>query len=363
MGTTLNSLHIYSNETISSTYGSFRSFSIGWQTWLSENESLFNENLRTKAKILSKSITAPVLLFEIYDSDEIILEIYVSGKRAVHINTFLFWQSKGMFKVPALIGYPQSGFKNRLSQIFSCPDAEDLTEMLEEYLGVCLLVFPELVNETPDLLQRVRKDDKYKSYMKEISKTKGKYAPIQVKLISTIPGKVFKKRFGEWNEELYYGYYYYGYGTPEHKEDGNYLQTVKFEKGNLIPVEEANIPRVPFSVDKFRHFEITEHYPRTEVKFSDTAPINYRGRSMVMPSGYFPFDFNTQNQLLVSNLRNSIALLSEEGSIIAKCSVMGCPDAYSEDYLLTSGNLSHYAFGYDPNELLRIYKIENSTNT
>lgn len=362
MGTTLSSVSIFTRESIDASYGIFRSFSKDWQTLLPSIESKDFMTLQRETRKLSKNISAPVLLFGMFDSDEILLELYISGKCVSRIDTYDSERNKGVFNIPSLLGYPESGFKRRLSNIISCSDAELLTELLEEYLGVSLLIFPEVLKENPELLRKIRGEEKYNAYQAEEKKLRGKNANVRIKLMETIPGKLFRKRFFD-TSQLAPSYFLFGFDSPESQLFKGNLRTVWFNRGRLEPVEESDIPRVSFTDQTDEIFKFAESYPRVRVIMSDSSPISFRGKQLYMPQGYFPFAFNSQGQLLISNFKNGIMVMDSEGKVIAKCSMKGCPMAYSDDYILTSGNTSEYAYIYVPGECLRIYRLEYSEST
>lgn len=357
MGTTLSSIHIYTTDSIDANYGNFKSFSMGWQTLLPTNETKDFMSLQRDARIISKHLFAPIVLFGMFDSDEILLEVYYAGKRIASIDTYDSTKNKGVFNIPALVGYPPSGHKRRLSNIISCSDAELMTELLEEFLGVSLLIFPDEPEDRPELLRRIRGEEKYNAYQDEEKKLKGKNAKVQMKLLETIPGKLFRNRSAD-TSYLSPGYFMFGFDSPESQLYRGNLRAVRFDRGRLEPVEESSIPRVSYTDRTHGIFDLTEGYPRVKVKLSDSSPLPFRGKQLYMPQGYFPFDFNSRGQLLISNFKNGVMVMNSEGKVIAKCSVKGSTDAYSDDYILTSGSTSHYAYIYSPGECIRIYHLE-----
>jgi hypothetical protein len=357
MGTTLSSLHIYTTESIDASYGIFRSFSMGWQTLLPSKETKDFMTLQRVARKLSKHLFEPVVLFGMFDSDEIILEVYHSGKRIANISTYDIERNKGVFNIPSLIGYPPSGHKRRLSNIISCSDAELLTELLEEYLGVKLLIFPDEIEETPELLRQIRGEEKYNAYQQEEMKLRGKNANVQVKLLQTIPGKLFRNRFFD-TSLLSPGYFMFGFDSPESQLYKGNLRAVRFNQGRLDPVEESSIPRISFTDQTYEIYKLTGSYPQIRFLLSDSSPLPYRGKQLNLPQGYFPFDFNSRGQLLISNFKNGLMVMDSDGKVIAKCSIKGSTDALSDDYILTSGSTSHYAYDYSPGEFVRIYHLE-----
>ena len=87
MGTTLVSLHVFSDQPIDPSLGRFRSFSKGWQTMLLGEAEEADSELGSFPRTLSKKMCAPVLTFFIFDSDEIAFSIHDRGKQRVSFST------------------------------------------------------------------------------------------------------------------------------------------------------------------------------------------------------------------------------------------------------------------------------------
>ena len=117
MGTTAFTLHVYSNEPVDPALGHFFSLSEGWQSMLLDSE---HPDMDQCAGKLSKKVSAPILVFCIYDSEEVSFGIYENGKRCAVFSSSICHTSKGIFKIPGLVGYPY-GYKRRISEILSCP--------------------------------------------------------------------------------------------------------------------------------------------------------------------------------------------------------------------------------------------------
>ncbi len=175
MGISQISFHIYGSLPDDTCGLEFRSFSEGWQTCTTELREKRGVDLIKTAKLLSKKTSAPVLIFEIIDSEAVCFDFYLDGKRAAGYTDYIEIRTKNIYSVPAMIGYAE-GNKKRLSNILSCRDAEEKLFMLEELFGVCLAPPLELISE-PEILVRQRGDEHYRRFMEQENMFKGKNAP------------------------------------------------------------------------------------------------------------------------------------------------------------------------------------------
>lgn len=83
-----------------------------------------------------------------------------------------------------------------------------------------------------------------------------------------------------------------------------------------------------------------------------------------IPRGYYPFDFDEKDRLILSNERGGgILFMDSEGKMIAKCYLKGCLIDYRDGYLLTDkdADFDLYGWGFDPNGVIRIYRIVERT--
>lgn len=165
MGISLSSIHIYGNSETLECGFSFQAFSPNWLTCtedFSEREPSFPAET---SKILSKKISATVLCFHIFDSEMISFDVFCGGKLAARYSDDEFTANNKLYDIPALLGCEEEQ-KKRLSVILSCADVDLKIEMLEEYLGVCLLFLPELADK-PELLLRKRSDTIYRKFQEQ----------------------------------------------------------------------------------------------------------------------------------------------------------------------------------------------------
>ena len=188
MGTTAFTLHVYSNEPVDPALGHFFSLSEGWQSMLLDSE---HQDMDQCARKLSKKVSAPILVFCIYDSEEVSFGIYENGKRCAVFSSSICHTSKGIFKIPGLVGYPD-GYKRRISEILSCPDIEQLTALLEEFFGVALVVYRDILEEDPESLIRARGETQYLAFHEEQKKLSGRQCSIRATLTEEIRGKIFQ---------------------------------------------------------------------------------------------------------------------------------------------------------------------------
>ena len=348
MGTTFSSINILSDEAIQISDFEFQSFSNGWQTCIAGFSDQDFNCACNEAKLISKRVACPVLHYFISDSDYIYFSFLQNGKCISQYSDYEFIKNKNIYGIPSLIGY-EDGYKKRLSDILSCADANEKTEMLEEYFGVCLLPFSECLSN-PSQLRREKSDTLYREFIKKAREITGKQAPISLKLVSEIKGKIYKDNFGSITQKEHC--YLFGYETEESEE----LKPVRFvgEKFELISVEEFNKDRTSqINEDSVFNFDMEIMHG---VIFNDRAPEPYRGKKMKLPSGMYPFAFDDKNRLLLSQ-QGKIAVVDENLEIIAKCSIKGQPADIVGDYILTTSGLSFCGYCYDPISTVRIYRF------
>lgn len=366
MGTFASTIHIYTNQPIPEAFGVFHSFSDGWQTLLPKAgaEEDFDGDPKLARK-LSKQLAFPVLYFWEFDSDEYGFTLYSAGKQVTVFSTETFTEPKGLYKLPPLIGYA-SGNKQRLSKILSCTDTEFAIEMLEEYFGVCLEVFYELLDE-PEALARTRSDVRYCAYLEEEKRFTEKNAPIGLELVEEIFGKVeYAARFYDigpgWHSKEHIFYLAQFHTRAEMKEP---LPAVEFREGRLIPADEASIraAKPSLSREESPYFQ-TEFYPKMRVTFTELAPQTYRGKTFcAFPRGYAEYAFDENDRLILENGRGGVAFMNADGELLAKCSMKGILMDYRDGYFLTDSTpiLSPWEWGYNPQGVIRIYRIVERT--
>ena len=359
MGTFASTVHVYTDSPLPNELGSFSCFSEGWQTMLPRNEANFEQD-RKIARRLSKQLAAPVLWFWEFDSDEYGFVLFSDGKQKTVFSTESFSEPKGLYQLPPLIGYP-TGNKQRLSKILSCADMECSIAMLEEYFGVCLEVFPELL-ETPEALKQTRSEDKYRAYLAEEKRFSGKNAPIGVELTEEIFGKVeHHPVFGDFSQPKAHIFYLAQFHSYEERTSP--LPAVEFRGGKLLPADEAAIRAAKTSIrgagGKDSRFQ-KEYYPKRKVTFTDDAPAPFRGKVFtVFPRGYYPYDFDLSDRLILANGRGGIAFMNADGEILSKCSLKGNLTDYRDGYFLTDSTpiFDPWGWGINPEGVLRIYRI------
>lgn len=341
MGTTFASIHVYGNDDIEDSSLEFRSFSDGWQTCITD----LSDNAGLKdAKRISKKTDAPVLWFFVNDSDYIDFEFFVKGKLAAKYSM----TSKNLYGIPGLIGLGE-GNKRRLSNILQVADADVKIALLEEYFGVCLLPFPECF-AIPQVLKRERSDRLYLEYTKKNKEIMKAGASIAANIVAEYDGKLFANVFGE-HETVKEHCFLYGY-----KEDNDDLEPVRFCGNELEPItfEEFNKNRIP-NQRKQDKFEM-KYGGICSVTFKDKAPVAYIGKTMNLPDGYFPFEFDSKERLILFSDRG-IAVVNKDLEIIAKISLKGDVDDMVDDYILTTTGGSFFAYMYEPKAKIRIYHL------
>lgn len=267
---------------------------------------------------------------------------------------------KNLFGIPSLIGY-ENGQKRRLSKILSCADIDIQLELLEEYFGVCLIPFPEILEESPNIISRVRGEDLYQAYLAEEKKLTGKQSPIQVMLVSEQTGKLFEHKFND-NDMQYFkpDHYYFGYDTFDSSFDGGALHPVRFEQGKLVSITQEEFDAAPKVLNQNARVDeryTEEFYPSYKVHFTDKAPDGFKNKTLVAPRGFYFYWFDEKERAILSDERGSIAVVDETLKVIAKMRVKGDPVDFVDGYILTAGSESFYAYYYNPSNAVRIYRI------
>ena len=347
MGVTVTSLHVYSAEPINPALGRFASYSPGWQTMLPAEVPPINE-LYATARRLSKKAAAPVLTFCMLDSDELSFSLFHAGKTAAYFSTFDYEAKKGIFQIPGLVGYPE-GHKRRMSEILSCGDVELLADLLEEFFGVALMVFEDI---TPDNLVRARGETYYRAFHEEERRIRGKRAPIRAVLVDAFPGKLFSHNYTESNRYIRNGFFF-GMETPE--SSLRRLRPVRFLQGKLVPLPNEEIV---YSTRDRLYQPYNPDIPANAVRFQPDAPGAFGGKTFTLPPGFYFFDFFDDRRLILNNFHGGVAFMDAEGKLITRFSVKGTPVELEDGYLLTADSGSFWMYGYEPNNLIRVYRIE-----
>jgi len=351
MGTSLSSIHIYGNSAPIDCGFSFSSFSPNWQTCIEDFSDKTHDYPYKAAKLISKHIYAPVLYFEVFDSEMIWFEFFLNGKIISRYSDDELIANKKLFDIPALIGI-ENGQKKRLSSILNCSDIDYKIAMLEEYMGVCLLYIPETSDDTT-VFYRERNDKLYCKYQAEEKALTGKAAPIQLKLIAEYPGKLFWNFFGHNNtQNIKPHLFLYGYAS----EDSHDLTPVCFTGNSLEVSDLLSFFQDPKEkLTEKRLFEIQYGTP-TKVTFSNKCPQAYRGKTMTLPNGFHIECFTKNDELLLQG-KHRIYIADSTQKIIAKLSIKGDIADIVDDYILTTVGDSFCGYCFDPKAKIYIYKI------
>ncbi len=345
---TITSIHVYTNEQLNCHQLEFRSFSREWQTCVTDLTDSDDNYLYDVARSLSKTVPAPVLLFSIFDSDAICFHFFKNGKRVASYFDDEFSQSDHIYSIPALVGYGD-GYKKRLSKILSSSDAEEKTQLLEEYFGVGLLPFQDIITTEPEALRREKGEVLYNEYLEREEAISGKRAPVTAKLIAEYKGKIFYDIPGGRTKKEHC--YLFGY-----ESNSKVLHPVRFCGDRLedISSEEFNKDRINKYSPRFYDTEFRAHVCYTV--FNELAPEPYRNRSMILPSGFYPCGFDGKGRLILDG-QSKICIVNGDLKIIAKISIKGDVAEIMGDYILTSSGDSFCGYVYEPKAAVRIYKL------
>lgn len=289
MGTSLSSIHIFSDFAPVDCGFSFRSFSPRWQTCIDDFSEKAHDYPYKAARSISRHTADPVFHFSVFDSDMIWFEVLRNGKVVSRYSDDDLIANKRLFDIPEMIGYGD-GQKKRLSSLLRCSDVELKIAMLEEYLGVCLLYFPEILDD-PQILHRHRSDTLYRRYQAEEKALTGKAAPISLNLIEEYPGKLF------WD--------FFDCGSVHTRKPHCFLHGYTHgDSRHLTPVRFIGKDLEAIDLSTFFQDRIQEVYedPRfklhcgtpCKVTFSHDCPPAYRGKTMTLPNGFYPYSFTKE---------------------------------------------------------------------
>ncbi len=359
MGTTLANIHVRSKEKTCIDDYVFHSFSDGWQTYLpAENlPENFSDSYKL-ARMFSRKIDEPVLLFCIVDSDLVHFAFLQHG-HCVSEYCGRIAPSKNLYGIPALVGYTE-GNKRKLSHILSCTDTEFQVMLLEEYFGVCLLAFPEELENNPNAWHREQGDKLYLEYKEQDKKLRGKDALFSAELVCELKGSVYWNDFGNKTRPKEHAYLF-GYTTAESKACD--LTPFVFENGqiNFISWQEyAALPDGKYIQEVNNELYTIEYVPM-RIRFSEKAPYGFAGKEFHLPLDYTnPVGFDKHGHFLITNLETHILVVDKNFEVVSRLSVRGAVVDYRDDYVLTCGHSSGYSYMYNPYERIRIYRINKN---
>ena len=350
MGTTASCIHIYGDFPTEAIPFSFKSFSPGWYTCVEDFSGKLPDYIYKTAKFIATKIENPVLYFSVCDSEAVFFEVIRGRKILARYSDDSTESNKKIYDIPTLLGCEECG-KRRLSAILSCADAELKTAMLEEYFGLALLFFPEAQEAE---LSRQKSDAIYCKYKEEETLLKGKKAPFKAELLREYKGKIFLGKFNS-RAVLEDHYYLFGYSEEKDRElwpvhfAGNELKEVDpREKTVRVELERARAREKYFSI---------EYGTPVKVTFNDNCPAAYRGKTMSMPSGFYPFGFLGTGELILA-ATGKVYVADSSLSIISKLTVNGDVEDLVDNYILTTVGSSFFYYGYEPGARIYIYKIE-----
>ncbi|MBQ4323491.1 MAG: hypothetical protein IJC19_06090 [Clostridia bacterium] len=342
MGITYASIHFLSDEAVTLAPYLFASWSENWQSMIptEDNRELLTDPEASyyKARKLSKASGKTVLWFFLFDEERVSFSLFSNGKTAASYNAFS--SDKNLSKIPALIGLEES-YRKRLSKIISCTDPDYQTQLLEEFFGVKLLLFPEMLDEDAESARYSKSDKLFKQYEAETRVPSGKSSPIQVKLLFELEGVLSS---ADWNEKYHEcsGYlwtfqkHYWLYA--ESKYTGMTEKPACFRNGQLVFISDEEM--LQFGTDQ--HYNETRNldplfedlFHPTQVRFSEAAPAPYSGNTVKLPRGFYGLGFDGA-RFLISNERSSIIWMDHNGKLLAKLSVKGDIIDHDGSYLLT----------------------------
>ncbi len=343
MAITYASIHVLCEEAVSIDSDSFASWSPGWQTLIprEENRDLLTdpEASSKKAKALSKTLHRTVLWFFMFDEDDLCFALYSDGKTAAAFNALS--SDKNLSKIPALVGLEES-YRKRLSKILACEDIELQIQLLEEFFGVKLLLYPEMLTEDPDCAIQIKDTVLFKRFEAENRVPSGKSSPLQVMLLFEQDGvlsdsdwshKYHKQKGCLWVFQKHYWLY------ALEKATGAEEKPVCFRNGQLESISDEEMlkhgtdQRYNVTRNENPLFQHVDCYDK--LLFSEDAPQPYTGKTIRLPRGFYGLGFDEKKRFLVYNEKSSFAWIDENGKLMAKQHVRGDIIDHDGDYLLT----------------------------
>lgn len=350
MGTTASCIHIYGDFAAENIPFAFKSFSPGWHTCVEDSSEKDPDYPYKMARFIATKIENPVVYFSVYDSEAVFFEVIKGRKIVARYSDDSTESNKKIYDIPSLLGCKECG-KKRLSAIFSCADTDLKIALLEEYFGLALLYFPEAEEAE---LARKKSDALYRKYEEEEKRLTGKKAPFKADLIREYKGKIF---WGKFNSRAMLKEHYYLYGYSEEKDSE--LLPVHFV-GNELKALDPSKETVSMGLDRDRtgekYFSIKYGTP-DKITFKDACPEAYRGKTMAMPSGFYPCGFLGTGELIIS-AGSKVYVADSTLKIEAKLTVKGDVEDLVDNYILTTVGDSFCFYGYEPCAKVCIYKIE-----
>ena len=327
-------VHIYSEEEIS-----VDGFVATCKNWYTSTAKLDY----TAARRLSRKTDKPVLYFYCRTSLDFNLIVFINGKMEVVYSNDGITQNKGIFKLPAIVGYAE-GNKRRLSSILDCKDTDLKVAMLEEFLGVGLVRNDPSVQKGEVL---------YKKYMQQHKLFTGKNARIQKELVSETDGKIFHNTFASGMERFRKPHIFlYGFDKDYDSMGAERIfQWLEFENGKLSPISEERLSQVEY-VEKHKHD--TFRRESKQVHFNEKAPAS---RTFDVPETLSPFGFYDDNIFILTNDNSTLYFVDASFQFVAKQNFKGCPIDCRDGHILTCGSTSFYAYMYNPSDKIRIYRL------
>ena len=105
MGMSLTGIHVFGTAAPEDAELPFRSFSAGWFTCVNDFSETDPERTYEAARRISRATDAPVLYFNVFDSEAIWFVFFRGGKVAAKYLDDEFSANKGLYGIPALVGH------------------------------------------------------------------------------------------------------------------------------------------------------------------------------------------------------------------------------------------------------------------
>ncbi len=175
MGTTLGNLHLYTRnvqwaDELKNFGHTVLCLSDGWISIL--DRAFRPDVLEKEAKRISKAMGAPLLSFSLFDDDYVTLGLWKDGRRIFDYTDYPSPSMKGVSELERSLALDKEDTK-KLRLLLHCEDARRKAELLEEFLGVALVIDTDFLSDGVDAFPREKGHalfDVYQAEQKQFGK-------------------------------------------------------------------------------------------------------------------------------------------------------------------------------------------------
>lgn len=321
-----NSIHVFSKEPVNIPGREFLPISSGWHTLWETSAKIMNEK---EARFISKISSFPVIYFSYFISNNsenvceirgIQLHLYEKGRKKAEIDNIYEEIKKNIYTIPRTLQIKEL---KKLSHILRCWNLELMIRLLEEYLGVALLINYEEKNPMM-LFKRFRVNEYYSKYVKEEKRLMFEENEVELKLIEEYTGiastdpdgfngsflnsyKLDKKyvlqhasEINSWKEGGIYVEY-----MSEDDEKNNIGHLMRVQKGKLVECTLEEWVQLDIALEENAPLLDTYYY------FKNCGNADFEGKKLLKPHGLLPIGFDSYGYFYFRDDRYVIAYNSE----------------------------------------------------